>query len=172
MKTKLIFILFGLIALSAKAQTNCTFFIHYDPIGVPYASYIADPVTNDVLLWNGTDYVGAPLGMVAYTNNYTDLLGKPAIGTVIQSTRAQTDASGNLTWTYPNAYAGGVVPHISVVGEGGSTVPLNFQIVGVPTNTSVTIKVISLPSTSVLGIAVLGAPTGTQAYVHIYAKDP
>lgn len=90
----------------------------------------------------------------------------------IRRARIQTDASGNLTWTYSTAFAGGVVPIISVVPEGGSTVPLNVQIVGTPSNTSVTFKVLSLPSTSVLSIVVLGAPTGTQAVLDLMAIAP
>lgn len=90
----------------------------------------------------------------------------------VQRKRAQTDASGNYTWTYTTAYGGGVIPVISVVAEGGTTVPLNVQLVSAPTNTSVTFKVLSLPSTSVLGITVLGVPTGTQAYLDMTAVAP
>lgn len=91
---------------------------------------------------------------------------------VIQKSRAQTNGTGDYTWSYPNAYGSGIVPIISVVPEGGSSVPLNVQIVGTPTNTSCTFKVLSLPSTSVLSIVVLGAPTGTQAYLHMTAIAP
>jgi hypothetical protein len=90
----------------------------------------------------------------------------------IQRLRVQTDASGNYTWTYGTAFPGGIVPVIGVVAEGGSTVPLNVQTVGAPTNTSVVFKVLSLPSTSVLSVVVLGAPTGTQAYLDLTAMSP
>lgn len=90
----------------------------------------------------------------------------------IRRIRAQTDASGNYTWTYSSTFGSGVVPVISVVAEGGSTIPLNVQIVGTPSNTSVTFKVLSLPSTSVLGIVVLGAPAGTQCFLDITAIAP
>lgn len=113
----------------------------------------------------------AVISTVGLSGSYNDLTNKPSI-TTIQRVRAQTDASGNYTWTYPSAYGSGVVPIISVVAEGGSTVPLNVQIVGVPSNTSVTFKVLSLPSTSILGIVVLGAPAGAQAYLHVTAVAP
>ncbi len=91
----------------------------------------------------------------------------------IQRTRVQTDASGNYTWTYPVAYPSGVVPVLTAISESASsTVPQGVQIVGVPTNTSATFKVINLPSTSVLSIVVLGAPTAAQAYIHLTAVAP
>jgi hypothetical protein len=97
------------------------------------------------------------------------LNGLPALH---QRVRVQTDGSGNYTWTYPTAFPSGVVPVIGVVVEGGGTIPLNAQINGTQTNTSCTIKVLSLPSTSVLGIAVLGVPAGTQAYIDLTADSP
>lgn len=91
----------------------------------------------------------------------------------IQRVRVQTDSSGNYTWTYPSAYPSGVVPVISCLTESASsTVPQGVQIVGVPTNTSCTFKVINLPSTSVLSVVVLGAPAGAQAYLHLTAIAP
>ena len=110
------------------------------------------------------------------TGQYLNGLGAPVNFPTIQAIqrlRVQTDASGNYTWTYPTAYPSGVVPVISAVSESASsTVPQGVQIVGVPTNTSATFKVINLPSTSVLGIVVLGAPTAAQAYIHITAVAP
>jgi len=91
----------------------------------------------------------------------------------IQRLRVQTNATGDYTWTYPVAYGSGIVPIISCLTESSSsTVPQGVQIVGVPTNTSCTFKVINLPSTSVLSIVVLGAPTGSQAYLHLTAIAP
>lgn len=112
------------------------------------------------------------LATVATSGSYNDLTSKPTIQT-IQRARVQTDASGNYTWTYPVAYGAGVVPVISAISESASsTVPQGVQIVGVPTNTSATFKVINLPSTSVLSIVVLGAPTAAQAYIHLTAIAP
>lgn len=91
---------------------------------------------------------------------------------LIQRIRVQTDSSGSYTWTYPTAYGSGVIPVVSVVAEGGSTVPLNVQLASAPTNTSATFKVLTLPSTSVLSIVVLGAPAGAQAYLDITATAP
>lgn len=92
---------------------------------------------------------------------------------VIQRVRVQTDSSGNYTWTYPVAYGAGVVPVVSAISESASsTVPQGVQIVGVPTNTACVFKVINLPSTSVLSIVVLGAPTGAQAYLHLTVQSP
>ena len=91
----------------------------------------------------------------------------------IQRLRVQTDASGNYTWTYPVGYPTGVVPVITAVSESASsTVPQGVQIVGTPTNTQATFKVINLPSTTVAGIVVLGAPVAAQAYIHITAIGP
>lgn len=91
----------------------------------------------------------------------------------IQRVRVQTDSTGSYTWTYPIAYASGVIPVISCLTESSSsTVPQGVQLVGVPTNTSCTFKVINLPSTSVLSIIVLGSPTGAQAYIHLTAMTP
>lgn len=106
------------------------------------------------------------------SSGVAQILNKPPIQT-IQRTRVQTDASGNYTWVYPVAYPIGVIPVITAVSESSSsTVPQGVQIVGVPTNISATFKVINLPSTSVLSIVVLGAPTAAQAYIHLTAVAP
>lgn len=111
------------------------------------------------------------LATVATTGSYNDLSSKPTIQ-AIQRTRVQTNSTGDYTWTFPAAYGTGVIPVISAVSESSSTtVPQGVQIVAI-SNTSVTIKVINLPSTSVLSIVVLGAPAGAQAYVHLTAVAP
>jgi len=103
---------------------------------------------------------------------YSALTGIPTVQ-AIQRIRVQTNSTGDYTWTYPVAYGSGVIPIISAVSESASsTVPQGVQIVGVPTNTSATFKVINLPSTSVLSIVVLGAPTAAQAYIHLTAVAP
>lgn len=126
--------------------------------------------------WNAssgiTQVVNKPsLATVATSGSYVDLSNKPSIQ-VIQRTRVQTNSTGDYTWTFPTAYGSGVIPVISAVSESASTtVPQGVQIVAI-SNTSVTIKVINLPSTSVLSIVVLGAPSGAQAYVHLTAIAP
>jgi len=91
----------------------------------------------------------------------------------IQRLRVQTDASGNYTWTYPTAYGSGVVPIIGCqIETATTTVPVNVQIIGTPTNTSCVIKVLSAPTVNVLGVLVLGTPAGTQAYLHLTATTP
>lgn len=83
---------------------------------------------------------------------------KPTISTkLVQNGSVTTDASGNVTWTYPVAYPIGVVPNCSCLPTGATTTNLNVQKVSA-TNTSITFKVWSLPQTSILGIVVLGAP--------------
>lgn len=112
------------------------------------------------------------ISTVGLSGVYSDLTGKPTILS-IQRARAQTDASGNYTWTYPVAYGSGVIPVISALSETASTsIPQGVQIIGVPTNTSCVFKVLNLPATSVLGITVIGVPTGAQAYLHITAQLP
>lgn len=120
---------------------------------------------------NATTTLGAT-GSVAGLMSATDKAKIDAL-VLTQRARAQTDSSGSYTWTYPVAYGSGVVPIISVVSESASTtIPQGVQIIGVPTNTSCTFKVINLPSTSVLGIVVIGAPGGAQAYLHLTATSP
>ena len=126
--------------------------------------------------WNSSSGVSQisnkpSLATVATSGSYTDLTSKPTIQT-IQRTRVQTNSTGDYTWTFPTAYGTGIIPVISVVSESASsTIPQGVQIVAI-SNTSVTIKVINLPSTSVLSIVVLGAPAGAQAYVHLTAIAP
>lgn len=92
---------------------------------------------------------------------------------VPQRVRVQTDSSGNYTWTYPTPYGSGVVPVLSGVSEApNATDPQVIQIVGTPTNTSATFKVLSLPLTTVVGTDVLGTPVGVQAYIHLSALAP
>lgn len=157
--------------ITQRNAANTSNFITFIP--VPSAS------ADGVLMLNGLTSVaeyatlGHGLGFGSGQLIITGLTASDVAGvTEIQKSRAQTDASGNYTWTYPSAYGGGIVPIIGVVPEGGSTVPLNVQIVGTPTNTAVTFKVLSLPNISILGIATLGAPTGTQAYLHMTAIAP
>ena len=114
-----------------------------------------------------------PIGLTSqYVNGAGGLTTFPAIPS-IQRTRVQTDVNGNYTWVYPIPYANGIIPVLTAVSESSSsTVPQGVQIVGVPTNISATFKVINLPSTSVLSVVVLGAPTAAQAFIHLTAIAP
>jgi hypothetical protein len=91
-------------------------------------------------------------------------------GALIQSLRAQSTSSGTYTWTFPTPFSS--IPKVTAICESSSTnIPVNVQIVGAPTTTNVVFQIITLPSTSVLGIIVLGAPTGTQAYIDAIATQ-
>lgn len=113
--------------------------------------------------------------MLKGQNGYT----KPAVeGTdymglaSVQRARVQSDASGNLTWTYPVAFPNGSIPIIAALPEGGTSVLTNIQIVGTPTNTSTTFKVLQPSGLTILGLQVLGPATGIQAYLHVFAVVP
>lgn len=95
----------------------------------------------------------------------------------IQTTRVQTDANGNYTWTYPTAYAGGVVPRIEVVVEtaSGTADVVNAQVNGTPTNTVAIIKVNRTQQSAValLGLTILSVPGSVGAqWIHITSRAP
>lgn len=92
--------------------------------------------------------------------------------TPVQRIRAQTDSSGNYSWTYPLAYPSGTIPVITAICEGGTNQPVNIQIVGAPTYTNCLFKVLSLPSTTLLSVIVLGSPAGAQTYIDAIASAP
>jgi hypothetical protein len=90
-------------------------------------------------------------------------------------------AGADLTWTYPEAFAAGVVPVVEAVAVGpssGSTASAlyNVQVVGDPTNTSCKLRVntIAAASVNLLGLGTLNlfsqAPTGVK--VHVTARAP
>lgn len=107
------------------------------------------------------------LATVATSGSYNDLTNKPTIQ-AIQRVRAQTDASGNYTWTYPNAYASGTIPVIgNTLEDGTANAITNIQITAI-SNTSVTVRVAR--SVPVLGI--LNFSTNPQVYVHLTAVTP
>lgn len=94
-----------------------------------------------------------------------------------QRIRAVTDTTGVYTWTYPNAYAAGVVPVIEATAEGasGSTDVINVQTNGAPTNTSVTVRVTRTQQSVValLGLTILSIPATVGATtVNITARAP
>lgn len=84
----------------------------------------------------------------------------------------------DVIWTYPAPFAQGVVPVIEAlaVGPAASTAMLNVQVVGDPTNTSVKLRVNSIPAASIalLGLVNLNlfqqAPSGVK--IHVTARNP
>lgn len=108
---------------------------------------------------------------VAFSGAYGDLSGAPSV-VVVQRTRAQTNTSGVLTWTFPSAYGGGVTPIISLTVEDATAgVTWNDQITAI-SNTSVTIQLTKTTAVTVLGISVLGVAATPQAFVHLMAVAP
>lgn len=90
-------------------------------------------------------------------------------GRYIQTFRQLTDANGNLTIVL-SGFNSGVIPKaVGIAEANSSTIPVNVQIVGTPSHTGVTFKVLRSPTTSVLGIVVLGEPVSFQCYVHGFA---
>lgn len=127
----------------------------YDRAGSTVSFYLPTSGANPLL----------PAGSAAQCWDATGALCTRA--TPPQHKRIQTDSSGNYTWTFDTPFS--AAPQVSVVPEGGSIVPILVQITSAPTTTSVTFKVWSLPSTSILGIATLGAPVGAQAWLQLAA---
>lgn len=85
--------------------------------------------------------------------------------------RVQTDGSGSYTWSYASS-SFSLAPVISAIVETTTTtIPYNIQIIGTPSSTSVTFKVLRNPTTSVLGIVVLGEPVGAQAFINLIAVE-
>jgi hypothetical protein len=115
------------------------------------------------------EYVQYTFGNNVFVDNINRIIYTTNNPPTFARTRATTDANGNYTWTYGITFSN--APAISCLAEGGSTVPLTAQLVGVPTTTNCVLKVMSLPSTSVLGIVVLGAPQGTQATIDLIATS-
>lgn len=101
---------------------------------------------------------------------------KGSSGTVSQQIRVTTASSGLYTWTYPVAYASGVVPVIECMAEGPdpqSGAVISVQIEGVPTNTSCKIRVSRSTTTiQVLGINVLSLATAVATVIHLTARAP
>jgi len=84
-----------------------------------------------------------------------------------------TNSSGQISWTFPNAYASGTVPicswNIMVVDNNTYIVrPLSVS------NTDITLQILYIPITTILGISVMGAPqpVGSGILVHITANRP
>ena len=103
--------------------------------------------------------------------------GAPGASAVTRAARVTTNASGTYTWTYPTAFASGVVPVISALPEGPNPVngvEVNIQLVGTPTNTQCTIQVMrtSAITVSLLGLTILQVATSVATNVHLFAVEP
>lgn len=85
-------------------------------------------------------------------------------------------AATTYTWTYPTAFAGGVVPVVSGIVQvaAGNQDLFNVQIIGTPTNTQCTFQ-INRVSAGLLAL-LLGAlslnPTPVAATLHMIALEP
>lgn len=114
------------------------------------------------------------------TNGATGATGAQGIPGIdaaqTQEIRATTTSGGLYTWTYPVAYAGGVVPVIECCAEGPdpqNSVVVSAQVEGTPTNTSCKIRVNRSTTTiQVLGINVLSLVTPVATVVHVTARAP
>lgn len=98
-------------------------------------------------------------------------------GVLEQAQRQTTASTGLYTWTYPVAYANGVVPVIEVTCEGPDPqggVTVNAQLEGTPTNTSCKIRVTRVASTVValIGLTILAVSASSATVVHLVAKGP
>ena len=85
-------------------------------------------------------------------------------------------AANTYTWTYPAAFAAGVVPIVNAIVQvpNGNTDLFNVQIMGAPTNTQCTFQ-INRVSAGLLSL-LLGAlsinPTPVAATLHMLALEP
>lgn len=129
----------------------CGYLLAVDLLGIGTNGQLGPVTLSPNLVYNKV------AGLIYTTNNPP----------TIQRLRVQTDVNGNYTWTYPTAFV--AIPIVTAIAEGGTNQPINVQIVGSPTLTNCVFKVITLPSTSVLSIVVLGAPIGSQTYINITA---
>lgn len=95
----------------------------------------------------------------------------------MQAQRVTTASTGLYTWTYPVAFANGVVPIIECVAEGPDPqggVTVNAQVEGTPTNTAAKIRVTRTASTVValIGLTILSISTSVATAVHLTARAP
>lgn len=109
------------------------------------------------------------LGPCTNGNMVTTDGGSPSCGGVpilAQHDRVSTDNTGLYVWTYPTAYAGGVVPHCYTVAEGANpqnSVNVNAQLEGSPSNTVARFRVVKTTASSngLLGLVIGVIATGT-----------
>lgn len=144
--------------------------------GLSITSGVLDAVAQLNADWNAssgvTQIANKPsLAAVALSGQYSDLSGAPTVQS-IQRTRAQTNAAGALTWTFPSAYGGGITPIVALAVEDATAgVSWNQQITAI-SNTSVTIQLTKTTAVTVLGVSVLGVAATPQAFVHLMAVAP
>lgn len=91
--------------------------------------------------------------------------------------RAQSDASGVLTWVFDPPFANGTTPRVVAVAETatGVTDVVNVQVEGTPTNTSCVLRVNRTQRTvaSLLGLTILSVPSSVGVtWVHAVALEP
>lgn len=108
------------------------------------------------------------LATVATSGAYADLSGTP----VINRARVTTATDGTYTWAYPTACPAATVPVIQITPEGSASITYNTVIVGVPTNTSASIKITQVTDVVVLTIHVLGIAPASATVVHLTAVCP
>lgn len=130
----------------------------------------ADPILNFGLTTGATGATGSTGATGA-----TGPAGAP--GTVVQGLRATTISAGTYTWTYPVAYAGGVVPIVTCTAEtpAATTYIVNCQLDGPPTNTQAKFRVnrSDITVVALLGLTILSIPASPGAItIHITAQAP
>lgn len=86
-----------------------------------------------------------------------------------QSTRAQTDASGNYTWTFTTPFV--AAPKITALAETSAAGMFNVQLTAV-TTTNATFKAIRTTSVTValVGLDLLQFNNSPQCYLHLTAQ--
>lgn len=100
-----------------------------------------------------------------HTHSYCDIENTPAIPPAVQFVRQQTDALGVLTWTFPVAYADGVVPVIGCAVEGCDEAVWSTQIIAID-NKGAAVRLTKMSA------VVFGPLADPQAYVHLTAIAP
>jgi hypothetical protein len=99
----------------------------------------------------------------------------------VQRKRVTTTSGGTFTWTFSPAYDAGVVPVVTygVENTTSATQPFVVNIMGTPTNTSVTFKVFQAQAstlggtlTAILGAVVAPFTTATTVSLHCWAAAP
>lgn len=192
---KLLFAILSLASLSAAAQIPAYGLLTYqgDSGGTYYVGRFftpPNPSTSYFLMYDGGTTL-PKLGVIGnglawdgttLTNNVSSpvnsdwnslaglsqILNKPPTE---QRTRATTNTSGVYAWTFPSAYAGGVIPIVEITVEDSSASTWNHQITAI-SNTGVTIQLTKTSAVTVLGVSVLGIAATPQAVVHLTAIAP
>lgn len=91
----------------------------------------------------------------------------------INRTRATTAADGTYVWTLPVPCAAGTVPIVSVTPESTTANDaVSHRLTAIPTNTTVSVFAGRSPGLTVLGLTVLGIPTGAAIPLHLIAVCP